>query len=86
MTTTARERFDAYIASLTDAQILDALRVLDTPKLDEFERMTRAGLCDAFEKRHPEVDADFDAWAEDVDTGESYVAALMRSARAHKIA
>jgi hypothetical protein len=48
--------------------LCDALLTLEArPKLDEAERLTRAVLMDVLCARHPEADAAFDRWADDLD-------------------
>ncbi|HET8581786.1 MAG TPA: hypothetical protein VFL65_00930 [Jatrophihabitans sp.] len=95
-TTLAESRKAAFLAALTDAQILDALRHLaELPKLDEHERMTSAWLSDEVERRHPELDAAMQRHFEDVDArlvagedvpDERYAATLIRHAAACGIA
>lgn len=61
----------------TPALVLSALTLDAIKQPTEEQRLVRSWTCDELERRHPEVTAVMEAWAEDLDTPASYVETLV---------
>lgn len=83
MTATTDPR--AKMIALTKAQrteiLCEALRDLAArPKRDTAESLAHATIIDVLCERHPEVEAAFQAWAEEEENTETAVQAITRAA------
>lgn len=61
-------KMTAFAEQQPTQRLCEALTMLDGRKLTEPERLTRAVIMDVLCARHPEADAAFDAWAEDLES------------------
>jgi hypothetical protein len=67
----------AVLAGQTTAELVAALLVADAVTKTPETRQARMWIIEAIEARYPEVNADMDAWAADVETELTYVEALI---------
>ena len=70
-TTEIFEAVKSHIASKTTADLIEMLALTD-------DRAVAAHISDEIERRHPEVTAAADVWAEDLETTDTYLDIVRR--------